>query len=143
MRDLIGYTDGSCVPNPGSGSWAWVVVNGSSLVDSESGTAPETTNNRMEYQALIDVLERYGSRLSVVRTDSQLLQQTCMAWRHSWKRSSWKNGSVKNLDLVKQLDELLEKHGVRIEWVRGHAGDRWNEYTDRLAGLAREMAYEA
>lgn len=137
QRDLIGYTDGSCVPNPGFGSWAWVVVKDDQLVESGSGSQAETTNNRMEFLALIRLLEAFGDSLLVCRTDSQLLQKTAMAWRHTWKRSNWKNGEVKNLDLVQRLDELLDLHGVPVEWVRGHNGDRWNEFADEVAEEAR------
>ena len=48
------YTDGACLGNPGPGGWAALLrFNGA---DKElAGGEPETTNNRMEMQAVIEV----------------------------------------------------------------------------------------
>jgi ribonuclease HI len=90
----------------------------------------------MEYLALIELLKAHGPRLLIARTDSELLQKTAMVWRKDWKARNWKNGKVKNLDLVQELDALLDQHPVQVEWVRGHNGDTWNEYADGLAERA-------
>lgn len=47
----------------------------------------------------------------------------------SWKRKA-------NRDLWARLDELCRIHSVSWEWVRGHAGDPYNERVDRLARAA-------
>lgn len=40
--------------------------------------------------------------------------------------------------------EAVARHGsVRFLWLRGHAGNEWNERADSLAGEARLRAQEA
>jgi ribonuclease HI len=43
-----------------------------------------------------------------------------------WKRK-------KNHDLWEQLDELIARHQITWEYVRGHAGHDYNERCDKLA----------
>ena len=44
----------------------------------------------------------------------------------NWKRK-------KNIDLWEEMDKAVE--GLNIEWkhVKGHAGDKWNDFCDTLA----------
>ena len=135
------YTDGSAVPNPGAGGWAAVWIDGEHIVREASGREPETTNNRMELQALIAAFSMApaGAALEVV-SDSQLCVNTITKWAPAWRRAGWrkKKGAIANLDLVKQLLALYEAHPeCTLRWTRGHAGNRWNEYADRLANAAR------
>lgn len=52
MKEVLLFTDGSCLDNPGSGGWACVLRCGA--VEKElSGAEPDTTNNRMELRAVI------------------------------------------------------------------------------------------
>jgi ribonuclease HI len=89
-----------------------------------SGAAASTTNNRMEITAAIEVLRRLPPGFAVtIRTDSQYLVNTMTV---GWKRRE-------NLDLWRILDAEVAQHKVRWEWVRGHAGHRFNERADELA----------
>ena len=57
------------------------------------------------------------------------------------KRRGWKTADkkpVKNVELWKTLDELAQKHDVRMHWIRGHQGHPENERADSLAVKARE-----
>ncbi len=40
---------------------------------------------------------------------------------------------VKNKELWMQLDNLINKHNVTWNWVKGHAGFEFNEKADELA----------
>ena len=40
---------------------------------------------------------------------------------------------MKNIDLWKRLDSLVQQHQVRWQWVKAHAGDPGNERADALA----------
>ena len=135
---MIAYTDGACFPNPGKGTWAWCLVKDEKLIsDYVSDVFPQTTNNRMEYQALIGVIKEHGPLLKTIFTDSMMLVNTCNLWRYSWKKKNWKKkgkDEIKNLDLVLEIDGLLIKNPqISIEWVRGHNGNKWNEHVDQLA----------
>lgn len=140
---LIAYTDGGCRGNPGPGAWGFLLVDRRRGVALErTGGEPQTTNNRMEISAALQVLESLkGSQRIEIRTDSRYLIDMSTKWIPGWKRKGWKrkgNEPVKNLDLVQRLDELLRQHQVVWTWVAGHSGEPGNEYVDGLANAAMD-----
>src|SRR5690606_20137149 len=71
-----------------------------------------------------------------VVTDSAYLRNGISGWIHGWKRNGWRTADrkpVKNVDLWQRLDAAQERHRVRWEWIRGHAGHPENERADALA----------
>ena len=135
------YTDGSAVPNPGQGGWAAVWVDGDRIVREATGGVDETTNNRMELQALIAAFEMAPAeaRIEVV-SDSQLAVRTVNEWGPRWRAAGWRKnrGAIANLDLVKKAIALREARSEwTVRWTRGHADDRWNGYADQRANEAR------
>lgn len=95
----------------------------------------------MELMAVIEGLEKLKQaplRVHVV-TDSSYVQQGITKWIHNWKKNNWKRKTkggwevVKNDDLWKRLDQLIQKHHVTFEHVRGHSGHLENERCDQLA----------
>jgi ribonuclease HI len=70
-----------------------------------------------------------------VFTDSQYVQKGITQWIHAWKRNNWRTSGkepVKNQDLWQRLDELAGLFSIRWVWVKGHAGDEFNERCDRM-----------
>lgn len=96
-----------------------------------------TTNNRMEYQAAIEALKFYGplEKKVEIRTDSQLLVNTCSLWMWSWEAKEWRK-KIKNLDLVKELFILTNKYNPTFTWVKGHNNNYHNDLADELANEA-------
>lgn len=137
------YTDGACSGNPGPGGWGALLLWGDHRREL-SGGAPSTTNNRMELQAVIEgvrVLKR--SVPLTIYTDSTYVMKGITEWIAGWKRNGWKTAAkkpVKNEDLWRELDRVLEGHDVRWQWVKGHAGNPGNERADELArsGIPRK-----
>ena len=131
------FTDGSAVPNPGPGGWGVVWVEGGEIQDQQHGHDPDTTNNRMELQALIAAFTMLPKdAAAVVLTDSRLCVDTITKWAPAWERRGWKRkaGPIKNLELVQQLLAAYRMHPTcELRWVAAHAGNRWNEYADSLA----------
>lgn len=132
------FTDGSSHPNPGPGGWGFVwVTDGEIEAEGHGGEAEKTTNNRMEFTALIEAYEALPEDASVtVFSDSQLCVNTITKWAPGWEKKGWKRKGdpLKNLDLVERLLALYRAHpDCPLEWVRAHAGYRWNEYADSLA----------
>jgi ribonuclease HI len=130
------FTDGACSGNPGPGGWGAILRAGGREKELSGGEA-ETTNNRMELMAAIAALEAL-KRPSRVRlhTDSRYLRDGITSWIVRWKRNGWKTADrkpVKNVDLWRRLDTLVESHTVEWHWVRGHAGHPENERADALA----------
>jgi ribonuclease HI len=71
-------------------------------------------------------------------TDSEYLRRGITEWLPGWRARNWrrKGGKLANVDLWKELDAAIRRHEVRWHWVRGHAGNRYNERVDRLARQA-------
>lgn len=138
--DYIVYTDGSCLRNPdGPGGYAAIILPaGGGEATELSGGEPSTTNNRMELRAGIAALSALPEGATVeFYTDSQYMRNAFTKnWLASWKRHGWLTAAgtpVKNRDLWLALDEAFQRHRVRFHWVKGHAGNRWNERCDALA----------
>ncbi len=136
--NVIIYTDGGCEPNPGTGGWGAVLIYGKHVKEL-SGGAPDTTNNRMELTAAIAALSELKRPCKVdLHSDSIYVVKGMTEWIHTWKRKQWHRGGkqILNLDLWQQLDNLAQHHEVTWHWVRGHAGNHYNERCDQLAGAA-------
>lgn len=129
------YTDGACRGNPGPGGWGAILRYGKHE-KAISGGEKETTNNRMELQAALEALRALTEPCRVVLyTDSEYLKKGITLWMPNWKRRNWrrKGGKLANVDLWMKLDEEIERHEVRWRWVKGHAGNTYNERVDKLA----------
>lgn len=137
------YTDGSASPNPGAGGWGAVRVERGSSTGEMCGGADDTTNNRMELTAIVrglSLLETWEE--AVIHSDSNYAVGVLTGWAARWEKAGWQTstGPVKNLDLVQEAVETLRRYqNVRISWIKGHAGHRWNEEADRLARLGRHL----
>ncbi|CAL7959878.1 Ribonuclease H [Alphaproteobacteria bacterium] len=130
------YCDGACSNNPGVGGWGAVLL-WKSEVKRIYGYDKYTTNNRMEIVAAIEALKAVKKRVRVaIYTDSMYLKNGITSWIAAWKVNRWKNGKIKNIDLWKKLDELVEKYEVEWHWVKGHDGNMYNELADKLAKAA-------
>ena len=110
---------------------------------------PESTNNKMELTAVIRGLEALTEPCEVtLYADSSYVLQGMSSWMKGWKNRGWKRkeGSrlvpVKNVELWKRLDELLQVHQVTCEHVKGHAGHLENERCDQLAVAAYQRYLE-
>jgi ribonuclease HI len=133
------YTDGACRGNPGPGGWAAVLTAGEHKKEI-SGAQAQTTNNRMELQAVISALQAL-KRSSEVRlyTDSQYVRRGVLEWLSQWKARGWKTADkkpVKNQDLWEVLDAEVPRHHIEWHWVKGHSGIPGNERCDELANAA-------
>lgn len=135
--DVIAFTDGSCLGNPGPGGWAAILEYNGTRKEL-SGGFRLTTNNRMEILAAVEALAALTRPCTVeLYTDSRYLRDAVEKnWLGNWKRNGWKTAAkkpVKNQDLWLRLMELLARHKVRLHWVAGHSGHPENERCDELA----------
>ncbi len=133
------FTDGACRGNPGPGGWGAILRYGDQEVLLQ-GAEELTTNNRMELQAAVSALEKLSRNCVVhITTDSRYMMDGIQQWMINWKKNGWKTAAkkpVKNEDLWKQLDKLVEQHKVTWKWVKGHSGHKENEQVDQLANDA-------
>ena len=133
------YTDGACRGNPGPGGWGAILRYDSNEKEMYAAEA-ETTNNRMELLAVINALEALTQTCEVkLITDSKYVIQGINEWLPNWKKNQWRTANkkpVKNQDLWQRLDEVVNKHDIDWQWVKGHSGDEGNERVDALANKA-------
>jgi ribonuclease HI len=141
-KDIIIYTDGACLPNPGGkGGWAFIATWADRRL-SRAGFYPNTTNNRMELMAAIEAIKAVREKVDESRnkigiyTDSQYII-LCVQNYGAWKAR--KKKSIPNEDLIQQLVMLSERLSVDFQWVRGHNGNEFNEECDFLANRAAEL----
>ena len=132
------YTDGSCLPNR-VGGWGFIIVASTTTNNTEyqvCGSHDDTTNNRMELQAVIEALSfdiPKNENSYKFYTDSKL---TMNCAKGEWKRNA-------NLDLWEIYDSVSKGKRIEWEWVKAHNNNHYNEQVDKLAnGIANELANE-
>jgi ribonuclease HI len=141
VNEIIIYTDGACSGNPGPGGWGAVLMSGRHMKEI-SGSETHTTNQRMELKAVIEALKALkvsGARVTVYSDSAYVVNAFKQNWITGWQRNGWKNSrkeDVANQDLWRELIHLMQINQVKIEKVKGHAGDRYNERCDELARAA-------
>jgi ribonuclease HI len=138
LPEVTIYTDGACDPNPGSGGWAAVLIFQKESKEIKGSESP-TTNNRMELMAAIQALKvlKNGHRVDLY-TDSKYLQMGIEIWMSNWVKRGWrrKGGKLANIELWQNLQELSKEHSIKWHWLKGHAGNVYNERVNRLAQQA-------
>ena len=137
MKEVTLYTDGACSGNPGPGGWGAILIY-KDIRKEMSGGDKETTNNKMELTAAIEGLSALKERCRVkLYSDSKyLIDGITKDWARSWRAKGWKKSDGKpalNVDLWEKILELDEYHEIEYIWVKGHAGNPYNERCDRLA----------
>ncbi len=136
LTEVVIYTDGCSLDNPGPGGWAAILVcRGQERV--VTGGEPASTNNRAELQAAIVGLEalKRPCRVTLI-SDSQYVIQGMTQWVTGWQKRAWRTASgdpVKNRELWERLVLAASVHDMHWEWVKGHAGHEYNERCDVLA----------
>ena len=138
-RVVAAATDGACSGNPGPGGWGALLRFEDGSVEDFGGHDPATTNNRMELQAALELLQRLKQLPRhpdlAIRTDSKYLIDGLGSWMKGWKRKGWKTAAGKpvlNQDLWKALD-AARLDDVPLAYVKGHSGDPDNDRVDRIA----------
>lgn len=131
------YSDGACHGNgqeENIGGFGYIVVIKGEEFTHYTEAVRNTTNNRMELQGAIsslEFIEKYCKDIpSIIYTDSQYVQKGAEIWCKSWIKKDWKG--VKNQDLWKTLISIKQKTQTKIEWVRGHNGNKFNEIIDKI-----------
>ena len=137
MKKIHIHTDGACSGNPGPGGFAAILVYGSKEKIITGGD-DDTTNNRMEIAAVIAGLKALKEPCDVtIFSDSKYVCDSLdKGWARGWRAKGWKKADNKpalNSDLWEELLDLCDNHKITLAWVKGHAGDEYNERCDRLA----------
>ncbi|HET7323246.1 MAG TPA: ribonuclease HI family protein, partial [Halococcus sp.] len=122
------YFDGASRGNPGPAAIGWIIVTSDGIVTEGGKRIGDTTNNRAEYEALIQVLELasgYGFSTVEVRGDSQLVVEQV--------RGAWQTNNPALRERRVSVRELLMNFE---EWSIEHVPREANERADELANEA-------
>ena len=146
-KQIIIYTDGSSLGNPGKGGWATILTTLGKILEL-SGGYRMTTNNRMELTAIIKGLEALKEPCNniTIFTDSQFITNSInKGWLDNWTKNGWKKSNKKdvlNIDLWQKFIPLWQKHNIKFIWIEGHIGIPNNERCDFLCRQAAENAVD-
>ena len=134
------WTDGSASPNPGPGGYAVIEVADGKAQPVVLGRDSNTTNIRMEGEAMIAAMKYAGEEGCEIHTDSEFWINVLTKWADGWQANGWtkKSGPIKNLDLVQELYKLSCEFPVKLVWEKGHDGIELNEMADEWANKARQ-----
>ena len=114
-----------------------------------SGGAPHTTNQRMEIQAVLEALRVLGPEpgaIEIVSDSTYVVHCFRDYWWRGWLARNWTNSQKKpvaNRDLWEPLIDLVRSRpGISFRWVKGHSGDRMNDFVDQLAVVAAKGPFD-
>lgn len=146
MKNLLVYTDGACRGNPGIGAYGFVILTDNTPIQ-QTNVYPQTTNNRMELEAVINALtfiskKKISFTTITLHSDSKYVIQGVTNWIINWKKNNWKTSAkkdVKNQDLWQQLDTLNNELPIEWIWVKGHANNPYNNLCDQIANEAIDL----
>lgn len=126
------YTDGACSGNPGPGGWGWIIPDG----PYSSGYENPSTNQRMELAAALHAVTFLEGAIEIISDSTYVVNCFKDGWWIGWERRGWRNSQKKdvaNQDLWKPLIAKYKTGDIEFTWVKGHAGNYWNDEADRLA----------
>jgi ribonuclease HI len=137
-NQVIIYTDGSCLNNPGPGGYGVVMLFNGLRKELSKGFR-KTTNNRMELLAVIEAmrsLKRTDIPVIIHSDSSYVVNAINNKWVFGWQKKGFKN--KKNPDLWKMFLELYPSFNIEFKWIKAHVGITENERCDELAKMGAE-----
>jgi ribonuclease HI len=127
------YTDGASKGNPGPGGYGVVLKFKEHRKELTEGFR-KTTNNRMELWGVIaglEALKEPGQTVTIYSDSKYVVDSVEKGWIWGWVKKNFKD--KKNEDLWRRFIKVYQKHKVKFQWVKGHAGNIENEVCDQLA----------
>ena len=138
--------DGSCRKNGkenSMGAWAYAIILNNKVIYSNGGKELNSTNQRMELMAMIEACNYITSNYQKLEdnftflTDSAYITNCFLEqWYIRWRQNGWKNSkreAVANKELWGLLIPHFEDNIFKLEKVKGHSNNPWNNYVDELA----------
>ena len=142
-KDLVIFTDGSSLGNPGPGGYGCVLLfQQLDEVIELGGNKTKTTNNEMELSAVIAALSHsvFNTVPVQIFTDSSYVINGITKWVFGWEKNGWKTlakEDVANKSLWQNLMALVREREMKnkITWnyIPGHVGVIGNERCDEIA----------
>jgi len=125
-----------------------------------SGSAPDSSNNRMDIMAAVEALRalKFPCRVTIYNTNTYLTDAITKGWVQRWQANGWRNSERRptpHVELWKQLLELCANHEVTFEYLPfeprnceyarcdaiGHEAALWisTEASEGLIAITSEM----
>ncbi len=128
------YTDGRAEPNPGLGTYGYVIYEDGRRLRSEHGVAGrDVTNNYAEYFCLIRALEHLGAlrdkEITVFSDSTLLVNQMTGKWR--FKRGAYGEKYLEAKELAEGFPRL------RFKWIPRERNAEADELTNIAFAQAR------
>ncbi len=82
----------------------------------------------------LEMLKKPGYKVRIFSDSKYVVDSVEKKWVFGWVKKNFKG--KKNADLWKRFLEIYPKHQVEFIWVKGHAGNKYNEVCDQLAVAA-------
>ena len=146
------YIDGACSGNPGPGGFGVVelyinysqtytdLIPRGSINYKYYEFNMDTTNNRMELEALYHVLKytKDSSDVIYISSDSAYVVNIVNDWMWKWVKNGWTrkgNKPIENLDIIKEIYNLISENPFKYEIskCKGHSNVLGNELADAIA----------
>lgn len=146
------YTDGATSFNGQEnavGGWAYVVIDDQdNIIKKGMGHIPEgATNNICEMMAILEgcyAVEHIKEYHIIYSDSSYCINCYQQKWYKKWQENNWITSSktpVKNKGLWKRLIPFFENEFFHFEKVKGHSDNKWNNYVDEMAVIAKEAPW--
>ena len=128
------YTDGRAEPNPGLGTYGYVIYKDGRRVHSERGVAGrDVTNNYAEYFCLVKALAHLkghsDEEISVFSDSTLLVNQMKGKWK--FKRGAYSGKYLEAKELTSSFSKL------RFEWIPREKNTEADELTNIAFAQAR------
>lgn len=138
-NEITIYTDGASRGNPGPGGYG-VILMYKGHTKELSGGFKLTTNNRMELMAVIQglkALKMFDIPVTIYSDSQYVVNAVSKGWLNTWMKTNFKGGK-KNKDLWTEYYKLATNFNIKLNWVKGHADNPYNNRCDELATAAAD-----
>lgn len=132
------WCDGSSNGRTGSPTgWAYIIIKDMNILYSDHGTEIAGTNQTAELTAAIEGIKAFYLVKETIWLPGEptILISDSMYTLNNAQRLY---NPQKNVNLVYQLQDLYDAHCTGVRWVKGHAGNTFNEIVDKLAKKGRQ-----
>lgn len=151
------YCDGATSNNGyknSVGGWAYAILDeNNQLLQSNNGHIEPATNNICELTAAIKACDKANwwynyylhpgkyDEFEIYSDSAYLINCYTQGWWKKWIENNWINSKkepVANQELWEELIPYFLDKRFKFYKVKGHHGDKWNEFVDKLAVEAKE-----
>lgn len=145
------YTDGSLKESGKTtfGGWGFIVIQNDHKIYSAAGNEINTTNQRMELQAISEGLKYASSirrpleKISIYSDSNYAINCYMQEWYIQWMENGWHNSKHKpiaNRDLWDNIIPYFDNYWYEFHHVNAHTNVFWNNEADELAQSAADYA---